>query len=371
MSSLGGYLIVAGMVPALLGAQDRRMLRDRLERESVVATKMSDDLTSLRSIDRKYASVRDTIRIAGGNISVIAQPNIGAVARAAAGQADSILRQVDDLVPLIKGVIVYVELDTTSRFGGDEPHAIVRYAMGSSRNAGFYYAKVDATDIAQLIEGTSLNRIADRVRSPLVNWQRTNLPLRKEDVDRPIEWSNVRFDILESLSLLGPRCYRGDIVACSMQLGFTPVDDPVMAWYDSLTRVTTVQAYRERALRFNARATEACLGGNDRACGEALQSISTYRLPPSGPPSREAVLREAIRIGGDGAVERLLSSKGTPAEAIAAAARVPTDSVIKVWQREMREGSIGSRDLSFGVLAVAVGWILLLFVASTRISRWR
>ena len=76
-------------------------------------------------------------------------------------------------------------------------------------------------------------------------------------------------------------------------------------------------------------------------------------------------------MGGDGAVERLLTSNGTAAEALAAAAKVPTDSVIRAWQRGMRDGAVGSDDLSIKMAVVAIGWVLLLLLLSTRISRWR
>jgi hypothetical protein len=76
-------------------------------------------------------------------------------------------------------------------------------------------------------------------------------------------------------------------------------------------------------------------------------------------------------MGGDGAVERLLTSTGSPSEALAAAAKVPTDSVIRAWQRGMRDGAVGSDDLTLTMSLVAIGWVLLLLFLSTRITRWR
>jgi hypothetical protein len=273
----------------------------------------------------------------------------------------------------VRGGVLYAELDTAGRRYASNKDREIRlyYLLPPNKSPGQFDARWNVEDISRAIEGTIVHRVMDRARTPVLAWRRSSPPLRAEDARREPAWEAVRFDILESPSVLGPRCYRGDIVACSMQLGLTPVDDPVMAWYDSLTRVSTVRRAMDRAERFDKTATTECLKGNDAACGRALYAIHSFERPPAGPASRDALIWQAIHMGGDGAVERMLTSSGTAAEALAAAAKVPADSVIRAWQRGMHNGGVGSDDLSVKMTLVAIGWVLLLLLASTRITRWR
>jgi hypothetical protein len=373
MSKVLGYLIVIGLMPAMLPGQNVRVLQERVQREAELNKRAMADLAEHRSFQRRFRTASDTLVIAGGTLTILTHRNIAPIIRAAAAQTDSVLRAVDDLLPRVQGGVLYAELDTLSRRYGYNQDSKIRlhYMLPPGRAPALFDARPDVEEISRTIEGTMVHRMMDRGRTPLIKWHRSSPPLRAEDARREPSWETVRFDILESPSVLGPRCYRGDIAACSMQLGLTPVEDPVMAWYDSLTRVSTVRRTSDRTLRFDKAATTACLTGNDVACGRALHAIHTFENPPAGPASRDALIWQAVHMGGDGAVERLLTSTGSAAEALAAAAKAPTDSVIRMWQRSMRDGAVGSKDLTVKMTLVAIGWVLLLLLASTRITRWR
>jgi hypothetical protein len=374
---LAGYVIVAGLFPAALASQDLRAMRERIGREAEAARQAGAVVQELRSLERRTRTATDTIVIAGGNITVLSQADVAAVVRAGAMQADSVMRPIAELLAPLRGTIVYAERDTRSVYTNEErPIITLYYSAPPHRNPARMESSIEAEPVARLIEGTAVSRAvaanyADTSkRLPIFMWRRANFPLRKEDRTEP-KWGDVRFDILESPSLLGPRCYRGDLVSCSMLLGFTPVDDPVMVWYDSLTRVRTVTDRRHMALRVNRDLTDACEHGNDAACGRVLHQMHLYRDPPAGAVARDALIWEAIRLGGDDALPRLMTHRGPPAEAIAAAAGVPVDSVVKTWQRHVREGALGSDDLGLVLVIGAIGWTALLLFLSTRISRWR
>jgi hypothetical protein len=370
MSRLVGYLIVIGLLPAILPGQDVRVFRERLQREAEVSTRAMAELMEYRSLERRSRTATDTMVIAGGNVTILTQRNIAPLMRTAAAQTDSVLRTIDDLLARVRGGTVYAELDTAD--GSDARRKIrLYYVLPPNRSPAQFDARVDAEEVSRAIEGTVVHRVMDRGRFRFLAWRRSGVPLRAEDVKREPAWETVRFDILESPSVLGPRCYRGDIVACSMQLGLTPVDDPVMAWYDSVTRVSAVRQASERASRFDRVATEECLKGSDAACGRALHAIKTFELPPAGPASRDALVWQAINMGGEGAVERLLTNTGSASDALAAAAKAPTDSVIRAWQLGMRNGAVGSNDMTLMMALVAIGWVLLFLFLSTRITRWR
>jgi hypothetical protein len=87
--------------------------------------------------------------------------------------------------------------------------------------------------------------------------------------------------------------------------------------------------------------------------------------------TRDAFVWEAIRLGGDDAVRRLVMHRGSPQEAIAAAANAPLDSVIRSWHRQVRGGSVESEDISVKMVLASLAWVLVLLGLSTRISRWR
>jgi hypothetical protein len=76
-------------------------------------------------------------------------------------------------------------------------------------------------------------------------------------------------------------------------------------------------------------------------------------------------------MGGPGALDRLLTSNGSPSEALAAAAGAPIDSVLRRWQRNVHDSSIGSEDLSVKIVLMTLGWIAVLLALVSRISRWR
>jgi hypothetical protein len=371
-----GYLVVALVLapPSVLFGQDLRALRERLDREAALSATHATALQESRAPMRTYAGATDTIAIAGGAITVLAQREVAAVARAAAAQADSILAGIAPLLSRIQGAIVHVGLDSTgwrARTDG-RPRAVVRFSVPPHRDASHSEGEPEPESISRAIEGTVLNRVMERNRTPFFIWRRGNLPLRREDIAREPEWGSVRFEVLETRSLLGPRCYRGDISACSMLLGFTRVDNPIAAWYDSTARLEMVTEAQSSLVRQNREATESCLAGNDDACLRALRAARrTYELPPGGPLSRDALTWQAIQIGGEGAVTRLLSHPGTPDEALAAAARVPIDSVIRVWNQNMRRGALGSDSLTPAMTLVAIGWVIILLGLSTRITRWR
>ena len=368
-----GFVIVAGLFPATLAGQDVRMMRERAAREADAARVASEIVRDVRyAFQRRAKTATDSFQVAGGIITVVSHSDIAPLAREAAAQADTVLRQIAPLLPAIRGTVVYLERDSSSVYSRErKPIIAMQYSAPPHRNPARMEAAIDAEQVARLIEGTAATRAFNLAKLPIYTWRQGSYPLRKSDAREP-NWSEVRFEIIDSPSLLGTRCYRGDIVSCSMLLGLTPVDDPVMAWYDSAARIQAVKERRDYAMRIDRTRTIACEQGDDAACGRVLHGMSRFTQAPGGGFSRDALLWEAVRIGGDSAIKRMMSpSNATAAEALAAAAGVPMDSVVRAWQRHVREGALGSDDLTLMMALVAVGWVALLLFLTTRISRWR
>lgn len=374
IARVAGFTILAGLTSgSVASAQDLRMMAQRLERQAELARRASAALNEYDSPSRAYGTAVDTFLVGDGAIVVLGKRTISNVVRDAAARADSNLRKVPGALASVRGSMVFVDVDTSPRryraFG--DRTALIRYGTPPLTNAAVAEGRVDADEIARFIEGTTMSRALDRSRSRFSQWRRGDIRLRRQDVDQPTDWGGVRLDVLSSRSLLGPRCYRGEIPACSMLLGLTTVDDPVMAWYDSLARLDEVRARRDAALAYNRADAEACLAGQDAACGRVLHTLKVFVQPPAGGVSRDALTLEVVRIGGESAAERMLMSPGTPAEALAAGAGVPLDSVLRTWQRHLRDDSIVSDTLSWRMVLMTIGWVALLFFLATRISRWR
>lgn len=373
VARVAGFTILAGVTAgATTSAQNLRVMGERLERQAELSRRASAALSEYDSPSRAYGTAVDTFLVGDGAIVVLGKRSISSVVKAAAARADSNLRRVPGALAAVRGSMVFVDVDTTRRYRsfGDRT-ALIRYGTPPLNNAAVAEGRVDADEIARFIEGTTVSRALDRSRTPFSRWRRGDLRIRRADADQPLDWGGVRLDILWSRSLLGPRCYRGEVPSCSMLLGLTTVDDPVMSWYDSLARFEEVKARRGAALAYNRADTEACLAGDDAACGRALHTIKVFVEPPAGGVARDALTLEAIRIGGDSAAERMLTSRGTPAEALAAGAGVPVDSVLRSWQRHLHDASISSETMSWRMVILTIGWVALLFGLATRISRWR
>jgi hypothetical protein len=368
--SASGYVVSLCLVSMPLAAQDLRAMAERLDHEVAASARLRTAVGDWRTENRRFKGAADSVTIAGGAIKVVATANAIALARSAARIADSVLLQHPRLTEAIRGAVASIEVDTSRHYNDRRGAAIIRFSINPGAGAISDLSEMNPDLVARMIEEAATGRALDRTRGPYYRWHRANPPQRVEDLDT-VDWGAVRYDVLGSRSLLGPRCYKGEIGACTMLLGLDTVDDPVMAWYDSLARFDAVSSNAERARRFSREATDRCLAGDDAACGRALRAIHMYELPPGGGGTRDALMRQALIMGGEGAVDRLITAKGTAGDALAAAAGVPLDSVVKAWHHQLQEASLGSDVTSPLMVIVAIIWIGILFGLSTRISRWR
>ena len=186
------------------------------------------------------------------------------------------------------------------------------------------------------------------------------------------DWKAIRFGLVSSPAAVARRCYAGDVKACSITLQITPVSDPVHEWYDAGDRQRLVKRTENTALRIDGLETKRCLEGTDVSCAVLLRKYPPGALPvPTALQTRTTLTRLAIQLGGAGAVERMLEGDGQPLERLAAAARMPVDSLISHWQTSARTIRASSRDLSAEIVLGALFWSVALGALSLRSSRWR
>jgi hypothetical protein len=107
-------------------------------------------------------------------------------------------------------------------------------------------------------------------------------------------------------------------------------------------------------------------------CDSLVHMIPRDAVPAATSPDvRRSLVRYALKIGGPGAFDRFATTDGTASERIAAAAKIPTDSVIGRWRTALVEsqGSPTAIDLETAISALC--WAAACGALALRSSRWR
>lgn len=361
---VGALIISAG---SRVAAQDLRDLERRVD--SALARQHAatrERLEHYRMSRPATGTFQDTVAVANGRFVVLSRPDIGTEARAAATWVDSVFRrQLGPETTALRGDTFTVRRDTSAR-----GMAIVGYIApsGASVSRG---APATVKGIAQVMAEQITTAFVDRSKSPFAKWHRGPVILDPVDGHAQPDWSTVRFSLISSPTTVARRCYAGDLDACTMVVGLKEVEFAAMAWYDSLGRFETVRRSIDFANRIDRLATARCLQGSDKDCAEVMRaSNSLAELPASG-FFRASLIAHALTVGGDGAAGRMLATNGTPSDALAAASRLPIDTLVSRWQQNTRAQAISSRDLSLRIVLISLGWVVILGLLALRSSRWR
>jgi hypothetical protein len=213
----------------------------------------------------------------------------------------------------------------------------------------------------------ALGNITD---SALVRWLGEQPPI---EGTTPEMWTRARLAMLSSHSIVARRCYARDVGACKIALDLTPATDTVLQWFDSTDRRRlVVRNETQRWDRIDESQNSACLAGSDSACVTILRQHPNLRIgPPLQPRHRVTLVRMASELGGAGAVERLLTTRGSQMDRVAAAAKLPPDSLLKLWVGKARGTEVASDDMSPTIAASSLVWILACAGLALRSSRWR
>jgi len=154
---------------------------------------------------------------------------------------------------------------------------------------------------------------------------------------------------------------------CRLALGIDESADPVVEMLDASDRRKLVENLRENL--WGRRGGEQCLAGADTACIAVLRA--NFVRAPISSSHRIDVVRLAMALGGPRSMERLLMTNGSVDDRIAAAARMPTDSVLRRWVSHAHDSRNPSDDMSMGIAASSLGWVLIFGALAFRSSRWR
>jgi len=200
-------------------------------------------------------------------------------------------------------------------------------------------------------------------------------------LDSAVTAERVYLELVTSLSVQARACLMGDDRACSEALGLREISDPLISSFDPAGRralATRLSDLRERP-RMATRYRECVDDADDAACVEVLRvalagsgGYDAFRLPPAvGDGARRALVAEVQRLGGPEAWGRLIESAGQPLEArLAAAARVPPDSLMRNWRRGLIAARPTAVTVSSASLLMALLWFGIGLAFALRFSRW-
>ncbi len=182
-----------------------------------------------------------------------------------------------------------------------------------------------------------------------------------------------RVDLVLSRSRVAHECALGAPGSCSKALGLVPVEDPAFGLFDEPQRVDMIKWYSFVLRRRDPSKYTRCVSdGNRAACDSLVRSIPTNAVPtPVSGAVRLNFVRYALAIGGDGAFDRLALTNGTPGDRIAAAARLPIDSVVSRWQSNLMSSPSSSTSIDPLTAISSLFWAGLCGTLALRSSRWR
>lgn len=323
-------------------------------------------LDSARRARAKSRTYPDTATLLGGIIIVPTMPQVTPVVRAAAAVADSVTRQrVGTHISAIPRMVFAIWPDT---FPSQQGLVFVSNVTNGMED----HAQPIAADVATLsamFEDNALRSLM--IKRPGI-WQWLGGGPSPDTVT-VATWRTLRLELTSSPANVAHRCYAGDVSSCKVALGLIAEPDPVIAWYDSAARHEIV---KQRASwgQLDEAPVRRCLAGRDVDCIALMRgsaALSAWSLPPASSRSRAALVALGLQAGGDGSLGAFLTGPYSVPEALASAAKVPADSLVAHWQRQVHDAGIASDAFTGSIAALSIGWILVMGGLASRSSRWR
>lgn len=368
---LAPYAALLLAVAAAEGSAQTRELERRVDSLARIAQRARAAVQAHDDSARRIARTLDTAH-ASTPVIVAERPVIGQTRSIAPIVVDSVAAAVGAALSRLTGFAFRLQVEHHARWGriGDTTRElVVSILRPNGAEMRSWRGPVDSANIAASLHHAITYAVFAVPDPAFFAWAGNAIP---DDTMVAADWANQRLVALSSASAVGTRCYEGDINACRIALMLSRAD-PIREWHDSTTRRSLVRRHGALARRMDARAEQQCLAGSDASCVALLQLFpaSTFR-EPAAVALRFGLLRHALSVGGTGSVERLLTTTGgNPSDRLAAAARLPIDSLIRSWQGRVRDTRAPSEDLTFGITIMALAWATVMGAVSLRSSRWR
>ena len=112
--------------------------------------------------------------------------------------------------------------------------------------------------------------------------------------------------------------------------------------------------------------------GDVAACDAALRTVpAEFIHPPLSSRARGLLVDLALELGGAGAYERLVASRGPLAGRLATAAHVPVDSLVRAWRARAFAHQPERITLRRAGAWAAMAWAVAFALLGLRSTQWR
>jgi hypothetical protein len=234
------------------------------------------------------------------------------------------------------------------------------------RGTRFIAGSIDSVVAAEYIVEELERKLRDHVPYQLTRWV-GSVPL---DSGTTAEWAAVRVRLVSQHFVPARECFESDIGRCKSMFGLVALPDSVPP--------DRMGARQAAALRRRSRTNAATLD-MDRQCARDIENacMALARAAPwLGAPLDDqritvTLLREALRVGGPGAVARMVAADGTVPEQLAVISGVSLDSLLTSWHHHIRTARHQNDTMSFEIALTSLLWAGLFGLAALRSSRWR
>jgi hypothetical protein len=207
--------------------------------------------------------------------------------------------------------------------------------------------------------------------TPLASWSNSGVRVPA----KPVE---LYRELALSASMVSRACIEGDASSCWAALGLEDGGDayPLDEWYSPEER--RALAGQQWASRQQIPLWEACVtDGQVSSCDVFLSEVIERQptpafLAPLGTAPRSAMLWIAVRLGGEGAWDRLRGDpSASPAEALLHASGASKDELGEAWLEYVLENKPATRAGAGTSTLLSLFWVAAFGALAMRSTRWR
>jgi hypothetical protein len=307
-------VLLGAVLPSVVRAQDQRELARRLD--ALASRRDEAKATYYQYRVRTAEAYSDTVIVGNGMAAIAATKETAPIVRAAAVRTDSFLAaRFGPIEPVRSDSMMWtIRADSESRRRG-------QFLVSQVSKKGLVWSPdvgANVDDVTRFIENMVQWTLLARGGLGIGSWLPGALPI---DSASDESWRSMRYTLAASATSVARECYVGKLAACKSILG--------------------------------------------------LSGSESYSPDFFGAHARGTLVQLAVTTGGRGALGRLIANKASTEGALTAASKIPIDSLVAHWQRNVHDGGATSEAFTPVIAMVAIGWIVVMGLLSLRSSRWR
>ena len=309
----------------------------------------------------------DSTRI--GTLRLLGRPELLSRNEPAAERAwASLRRALGPDTTIVSGLIIYLYEDPNrSTFSG----AAGTVRLGDSGPSSMFPGGAEHVQPLRLRRTYSVSAVANSIERVVYDhvFYRVMPESVREWLDAPTsfdtvsrgEWTGSYIALATSDLNIGHQCFQRNIAACTKALWLTVSETPNVDWFTT----AEAQALAQNSMAFTAM---QC-AGDVTQCPEFLRT--TLPRPPLDYNTRQRLFRLALEVGGEGAIHRFLLAPDRIEARLEAASGTDLGSLVEEWTTRVHNAPPPGSGFSTRSGTVTVIWILVVFGAALRSSRWR